>query len=50
LKKELCSGESWKDGYFVATIREGGNREVIGRYVAKQGIKDPEQQLKLFNF
>ena len=50
LKKELWGGELWSDGYFVATIGEGGNREVILSYVAKQGIKNPEQQLKLFNF
>jgi hypothetical protein len=38
------------DGYFVATIGQGGNREVIGKYVANEGIKNPQQQLKLFNF
>jgi hypothetical protein len=28
LKKGLCGGELWSDVYFVATIGEGGNREV----------------------
>jgi putative transposase len=35
LKKELWDGELWSDGYFVAMIEKGGNREVILSYVAK---------------
>ena len=49
LKKELWGGELWSDGYFVATVGEGGNRDVIFNYVAKQGIKNPQHQLKFFN-
>jgi hypothetical protein len=32
------------------TLGEGGNREVIRNYIANQGIKNPHQLLKLFNF
>src|SRR3989344_1652766 len=37
LKKELWGGELWTDGFFVATVGEGGNRDVIRAYVANQG-------------
>ena len=50
LKKELWGGELWSDGYFVATVGEGGNSEVIRAYVAKQGNKEQVEQLQLFNF
>ncbi len=50
LRKELWGGELWTDGYFVATVGEGGNRDVIREYVAKQGQSPDDRQLKLFNF
>ena len=50
LRMELWGGELWTDGYFVATIGEGGNRDVIRAYVAKQGHDSDDPQLKLFNF
>jgi putative transposase len=51
LKRVLWGGELWTDGYFVATVGEGGNKEVIRVYVAKQGkFKDHPLQLKLFDF
>jgi hypothetical protein len=50
LKKGLWCGGLWSDVYFVAMIGERRNREVILRYVAKEGIKNPEKQLQLFNF
>ena len=50
LKRELWGGHFWTEGYFVATIGEGGNKNVIEAYITKQG-KHPEQaQLKLFDF
>ncbi len=48
LKKELWGGELWTDGFFVATIGEGGNRDVIRDYVKKQGMEPT--QVKLFDF
>jgi putative transposase len=51
LKEQLWGGELWSEGYFVATIGEGGNKDVIRAYVAKQGkSKEHFEQLKLFNF
>lgn len=48
LRKELWGGEFWSDGFYVATIGEGGTLDVIRAYVAKQGL--PQDQLKLFDF
>ena len=51
MKEELWGGELWTDGYYVATIGEGGNRDVIREYVKKQGIvREVKEQLKLFDF
>ena len=51
LKRELWGGELWADGYFVATVGEGGNKDVISIYVANQGKdKKDSKQLRLFNF
>ena len=47
LKRELWGGEFWSDGYYVATIGEGGSWKVVEQYVRKQG-RDPEViQLRL---
>ena len=48
LKKELWGGEFWTDGYYVATVGEGGNWSVVERYVRQQGKKPEEVQLRLF--
>ena len=48
LKKELWGGELWTDGFFAATVGEGGNKDVIREYVKNQGMK--AEQLKLFDF
>ena len=37
VKKKLWGGEFWTDGYYVATVSEHGNEEVIGKYVREQG-------------
>ena len=51
LREALWHGELWTDGFFIATVGEGGNRDVIKRYVANQGKKKGESpQLKLFDF
>ena len=47
LRRELWGGELWTDGFYAATIGEGGNLDVIRQYVAKQGI--PPANLKLFD-
>jgi len=50
LKKQLWGGELWTDGFFVATVGEGGNKDVIRAYVAKQGKHGDARQVKLFDF
>lgn len=50
LEKELWGGELWTDGFFVATVGEGGDKETIRQYVAKQGQREDSLQLKLFDF
>jgi putative transposase len=47
LKKELWGGELWTDGFYVATVGEGGSLDVIRQYVERQGI--PTSNLKLFD-
>jgi len=37
LKKELWGGEFWSDGYYLATIGERGNLQILERYVRNQG-------------
>jgi putative transposase len=47
LKKELWGGEFWSDGYYAATVGEGGNWKVVEKYVRNQGIDSGIQQLRL---
>ena len=37
VKKKLWGGELWSDGFYVATVSEHGNEEVIANYVKNQG-------------
>ena len=37
VKKKLWGGNFWSLGYYVATVSEHGNEEVIANYVKKQG-------------
>jgi len=48
IKKELCGGEFWSDGGYVATVGEGVNADVIRKYIQTQGRK--QDQLRLFEF
>ena len=50
LRRELWGGELWTDGFFVATVGEGGNRDVIRVYIENQGKHPHDMQLKLFDF
>lgn len=50
LKRELWGGHLWTEGYFVATIGEGGNKDVIEIYITNQGKTPQDLQLKLFDF
>jgi REP element-mobilizing transposase RayT len=49
LKNELWGGEFWADGYYVGTVGEGGNWQVVERYVQKQG-QPPEALRQLTRF
>ena len=49
LKQDLWGGEFWSDGFYLATVSERGNWQVVERYVASQGkTKDELHQLSLF--
>ena len=37
LRKELWGGEFWTDGYYLATVSERGNWNIVKRYVENQG-------------
>ena len=37
VKKQLWGGEFWSDGYYVATVSDHGNVDVIANYVKNQG-------------
>ena len=42
-------GELWSDGYYVATIGEAGNWDIVIEYINKQGKKPEDINLRLFN-
>ncbi len=48
LRKSLWGGEFWSDGYYAATVGEGGNWNVVKQYVKNQGKKLEAAQLRLF--
>ena len=48
IKRELWGGEFWTDGYYFATVSGRGDREVIEKYIQKQGRADDVKQLRLF--
>lgn len=58
VKKQLWGGNFWSSGYYVATVSEHGNEEVIGNYVKNQGneykklyrYKGLEGQLNIFDY
>lgn len=45
VKKKLWGGEFWSDGYFVSTVGEHGNENVIREYVQNQGRDGKYKQL-----
>jgi putative transposase len=50
LRKQLWGGEFWTDGYYAATVGEGGNWKVVEKYITNQGKKPADVQLRLFDF
>ena len=45
VKKDLWGGEFWTDGYYVATVGERGNWNVVEQYVKNQGKQDENLRL-----
>lgn len=45
VKRKLWGGEFWTDGYYVATVGEDGNEEIIGNYVKNQGKENEYKKL-----
>lgn len=46
VKKMLWGGEFWTRGYYVGTVGEHGDEQVIQKYVKNQG-RDPESYQKI---
>jgi len=47
LKRDLWGGEFWSDGFYLSTISQRGNWEVVKRYVENQGKTTSLKQLRL---
>ena len=45
VKKQLWGGEFWSDGYFVSTVGEHANEDVIRQYIKNQGKSGKYKQL-----
>ena len=45
VKKQLWGGEFWTDGYFVSTVGEHANEDVIRQYIQRQGKHGEYKQL-----
>jgi putative transposase len=50
LRRELWGGEFWTDAYYAATVGERGNWKVVEQYIANQGKKPEDVNLRLFAF
>jgi REP element-mobilizing transposase RayT len=53
VKKKLWGGEFWTDGYYISTVGQHGNEQMISRYIKQQGREKEykqlhNQQLELF--
>ena len=45
VKEQLWGGEFWTDGYFVWTVGEPANEDVIRQYIQRHGKQGPYTQL-----
>ena len=50
IKKDLWGGEFWSDGYYVATVGERGNWEIVEKYIEEQGKTKIELKQLYFGF
>ena len=46
VKEQLWGGEFWTDGYFVSTVGEHANEDVIRQYIQRHGQHGPYKQLQ----
>ncbi len=49
LKKDLWKGQFWSDGFYMATVGERGNWNVVKQYIQNQGKTSESVQLRLLN-
>jgi len=49
LKRDLWKGQFWSDGFYMATVGERGNWNVVKQYIQNQGKTSESVQLKLLN-
>lgn len=47
LRSELWGGEFWSDGYYLATVGERGNWNIVKQYIQNQGKTVESVQLRL---
>jgi REP element-mobilizing transposase RayT len=47
VKKALWGGEFWTKGYYIGTVGEHGDEQVISNYVKNQG-RNPEEYTKIY--
>jgi REP element-mobilizing transposase RayT len=47
VKKVLWGGEFWTKGYYIGTVGEHGDEQVITNYVKNQG-RNPEEYTKIY--
>jgi putative transposase len=53
VKEQLWGGEFWTEGYYISTVGQHGNEQMISKYIKQQGRGEEykqlhNQQLKLF--
>ncbi len=49
LRKDLWGGEFWSDGYYLATVGERGNWDIVKKYIENQGKTVESVQLTLWH-
>jgi REP element-mobilizing transposase RayT len=45
VKKKLWGGEFWTDGYYISTVGQHGNEQMISKYIKQQGREKEYKQL-----
>ena len=50
VKKKLWGGQFWTDGFYVSTVGQHGNEEIIRKYVQNQGTEKEYKSLLVQQF